>query len=729
MFEQQDQTVPHSQHPIIRLPSFKESTLSRGAFTVSEAQADKTQNSNSEDRLDGSEAQSSSNDCTVACPSAAAQSLIGNFASRGTTERSKVDDPQIETRYTDNGLSKDKQQLIRKLGKGDSLLVALGGFDDTSDRVESYTMGGIIPRPVQDFNERTAEQKAGAVRGIIETGVNDIDDDEGTRTPNNKPLLPPTTSIVHNAFDRMRPRRKSPEMATITIGSKTTTSVLGSSIYTQPKASATPTTPPRNHTSLNNTAKQKFSSSMQAFAASGSDLIKTVGVAQSRSRPSNPQLDGLSDEEASNDFSIPDASVVSEDGEQDCEEELQLKSHSLEHKNREAFGEASDESDSDVGYGDEDEKKALEEAKVAEMIRQAEDAAALPSQNNKIQIQQTLKSAGTRDSTTDIVQKIDISIEKINRQLYSIRTALQRLNDYKDSDHTHQTPIPDLDTANTTDPQTLTITKPDFQKMHIIGQFNLGFILATRNITDLFIIDQHASDEKVNFERLQATTIIQNQRLVHPRPLELTAVDEEIVLENRDALLRNGFIVDIDTSGNLPVGQRCSLVSLPMSKETTFKPSDLEELIALLADAPNPSSTVPRPTKIRKMLAMRACRSSIMIGKVLTQSQMRRMVAKMGEIDRPWNCPHGRPTMRHVCGLDGFGGLLGRREEEKEREVDWKGWIEKMRGRGEEGEDEEEKDEGRGRDERDEDDENTAMENVEETGSSDEEQDAEGEEM
>lgn len=49
--------------------------------------------------------------------------------------------------------------------------------------------------------------------------------------------------------------------------------------------------------------------------------------------------------------------------------------------------------------------------------------------------------------------------------------------------------------------------------MKIIGQFNLGFII-TRLESDLFIIDQHATDEKYNFEMLQKNTILQNQKLV-----------------------------------------------------------------------------------------------------------------------------------------------------------------------------------------------------------------------
>lgn len=57
------------------------------------------------------------------------------------------------------------------------------------------------------------------------------------------------------------------------------------------------------------------------------------------------------------------------------------------------------------------------------------------------------------------------------------------------------------------------IQKQDFERMQVLGQFNLGFIVAALDDHDLFVIDQHASDEKYNFETLQATTIIQGQRL------------------------------------------------------------------------------------------------------------------------------------------------------------------------------------------------------------------------
>lgn len=57
------------------------------------------------------------------------------------------------------------------------------------------------------------------------------------------------------------------------------------------------------------------------------------------------------------------------------------------------------------------------------------------------------------------------------------------------------------------------ISKEMFSKMEIIGQFNLGFII-TKFENDLFIIDQHATDEKYNFEQLQLNTVLENQVLV-----------------------------------------------------------------------------------------------------------------------------------------------------------------------------------------------------------------------
>lgn len=50
-------------------------------------------------------------------------------------------------------------------------------------------------------------------------------------------------------------------------------------------------------------------------------------------------------------------------------------------------------------------------------------------------------------------------------------------------------------------------SKESFREMRVHGQFNLGFIIASLK-RDLFIVDQHASDEKFNFEHLRDSTVL-----------------------------------------------------------------------------------------------------------------------------------------------------------------------------------------------------------------------------
>jgi DNA mismatch repair protein PMS2 len=51
------------------------------------------------------------------------------------------------------------------------------------------------------------------------------------------------------------------------------------------------------------------------------------------------------------------------------------------------------------------------------------------------------------------------------------------------------------------------------------------------------------------------------------------------------------------------------------------------------------------------MLASRACRSSIMIGRALDRRALTRILHRLAELDAPWTCPHGRPTMRHLAAV------------------------------------------------------------------------------
>ena len=146
--------------------------------------------------------------------------------------------------------------------------------------------------------------------------------------------------------------------------------------------------------------------------------------------------------------------------------------------------------------------------------------------------------------------------------------------------------------------------KSDFARMSVIGQFNLGFIIA-RLGRELFIIDQHAADEKYNFERLQQVTRLNKQPMLQPQRLELTPAEavtlrcfsypwscnincvrlasavldcKEIFScrEKLDIFRANGFDVKEDDDGQL------LLTAVPYSKDIVFDIDDALELLHLL---------------------------------------------------------------------------------------------------------------------------------------------------
>ncbi|XP_066581048.1 mismatch repair endonuclease PMS2 [Prorops nasuta] len=195
------------------------------------------------------------------------------------------------------------------------------------------------------------------------------------------------------------------------------------------------------------------------------------------------------------------------------------------------------------------------------------------------------------------------------------------------------------------------LTKESFQKMEIIGQFNLGFIIA-RLEDDLFIIDQHATDEKFRFEKLTNETKLKTQKLITPKSLNLSTLNETILIDHEEAFVSNGFTLAIDKEAE--PGHRIKLTGMPVSGGWQFGEEDIEELIFILKETnieSNRSKNIPRPSRVRQMLASRACRSAVMIGTALNQVKMKQLVVQMSQMENPWNCPHGRPTIRHLLSL------------------------------------------------------------------------------
>ncbi|XP_071863573.1 mismatch repair endonuclease PMS2 isoform X1 [Bombus fervidus] len=195
------------------------------------------------------------------------------------------------------------------------------------------------------------------------------------------------------------------------------------------------------------------------------------------------------------------------------------------------------------------------------------------------------------------------------------------------------------------------LTTDSFFEMEIIGQFNLGFII-TRLKEDLFIIDQHATDEKYRFEKLNNETQLRTQKLIIPKFLNISPLNETILIEHQKTFEDNGFFFKINSEGES--GHRVQLTGIPVSGHWQFGQDDIEELIFLIREGgiENQKNSTFRPSRVRQMLASKACRKAVMIGTALNNNDMRKLITQMAEMENPWNCPHGRPTIRHLLSLN-----------------------------------------------------------------------------
>lgn len=121
------------------------------------------------------------------------------------------------------------------------------------------------------------------------------------------------------------------------------------------------------------------------------------------------------------------------------------------------------------------------------------------------------------------------------------------------------------------------------------------------------------------------------------KKLHFTPQQELLLKTYQDALKSKGFVVNQDKNDDWV------LEGIPHLKNSRFDESDLEEVVVHLSE--NPGS-IPVCSKLNAIFASKACRSAVMIGDPLDEVKMKKILANMQHLQQPWNCPHGRPTVR-----------------------------------------------------------------------------------
>lgn len=188
------------------------------------------------------------------------------------------------------------------------------------------------------------------------------------------------------------------------------------------------------------------------------------------------------------------------------------------------------------------------------------------------------------------------------------------------------------------------LQKEAFAEMEIIGQFNKSFILAALS-DDVFIIDQHACDERYNFEEALENTVFESQRLFKPVPLPLTCYQESILRSNIEIFEKMGY--KFSYNENDFAGKRVLITCVPANQDAFLGHSEIEDVLFKMEETGGNCLNY-RPERITKLLATRACHKSVRINDPLDLRKMRSILNNMIHLKNPWVCAHGRPTIRFL---------------------------------------------------------------------------------
>ena len=180
------------------------------------------------------------------------------------------------------------------------------------------------------------------------------------------------------------------------------------------------------------------------------------------------------------------------------------------------------------------------------------------------------------------------------------------------------------------------LTKEAKEEYNILGQlFDTYWLVAFKD--KLYIIDQHAAHEKVKYEEFMKKyneKDLVSQTLNPPIVVSLSAKEESVLKEHWDTFSSLGF--NIEEFGGNEYALRCVPMDLYGQNEHSLFVSILDEL----CEDDNKASLT-----IEQKIASMACKAAVKGNNKLSTKEMRALIDKLLELENPYNCPHGRPTI------------------------------------------------------------------------------------
>ena len=183
-----------------------------------------------------------------------------------------------------------------------------------------------------------------------------------------------------------------------------------------------------------------------------------------------------------------------------------------------------------------------------------------------------------------------------------------------------------------------------FPDLTYLAQVHGTYLLAESG-DGLYILDQHAAQERVNYEFYrQAIGEVSNdqQHLLVPIVLDYSAADAINIRTHRDVLEAVGLYLE-------DFGQNSFVVE---HHPTWFKAGQEEDTIKEMVDWVLRDGKISVAAFREKTAIMMSCKRAIKANHHLDDQQARALLQKLPQCENPFNCPHGRPVLVHFSNTD-----------------------------------------------------------------------------
>ena len=168
-----------------------------------------------------------------------------------------------------------------------------------------------------------------------------------------------------------------------------------------------------------------------------------------------------------------------------------------------------------------------------------------------------------------------------------------------------------------------------------LGKVADCFIIAKKG-QDLYIVDQHAAHERIRYDTFcKRVERMPSQQLLTPEFVEVDNEDMTLLLERQDVFNDLGYTYSEAGPTTLRVEE------VPCDLQTSDIADSLKDICLLLHDQKEPDKAMVR----HRSLAYLSCHGAVKAGDSLNIRQMKQLLDDLFHTEKPYVCPHGRPTI------------------------------------------------------------------------------------